>query len=57
MSIQLRSLERMGEWQVGKIGGTYIKPKASLGVRWAFRRGEGIIRRGREDGETGEKWG
>jgi hypothetical protein len=32
------------------IGGTYIKPTASLGVMWAYRRGELMIRRGRVGG-------
>jgi hypothetical protein len=29
------------------IGGTYIKPTASLGVKWAYRRGGGDDKEGR----------
>jgi hypothetical protein len=28
-----------GKCQLRMIGGTYIKPTASLGVKWAYRRG------------------
>jgi hypothetical protein len=41
MRRQLRRLQSNGsvECQLRMIGGTYIKPTASLGVKWAYRRG------------------
>jgi hypothetical protein len=39
------------------IGGTYIKPTASLGVMWAYRRGGGDDKEGKGGWGVGRKMG
>jgi hypothetical protein len=59
MRRELRTLQKnaLGECQLRMIGGTYIKPTASLGVMWAYQRGGGDDNEGRGEGSREKNGG
>jgi hypothetical protein len=59
MRKQLTTLKRnaSGKYQLRMIGGTYIKPTTSLGVKWAYRKRRVYDKEGKGGSGVGGKMG